>query len=73
MSNLCEAAVTLCQTLDRLGIIYAGEGSLASSLRGVARDPDSDVVIDRHGDQIKNSYQALATIYILQRVPAWSC
>jgi hypothetical protein len=37
MSSLREAAVTLFQILDRLGIIYAVGGSFASSLRGVAR------------------------------------
>jgi len=47
MSSLREAAVTFFQTLDRLGIIYAVGGSLASSLHGVARaTQDIDVLID---------------------------
>jgi hypothetical protein len=65
MSSLREAAVTFFQTLDRLGIIYAVGGSLASSLHGVARDQDIDVVIDLHTDQIKDFYQALALQFYL--------
>jgi hypothetical protein len=37
MSSLREAAVKFFQTLDRLGIICAVGGSLASSLHGIAR------------------------------------
>jgi hypothetical protein len=66
MSSLREAAVTFFQTLDRLGIIYAVGGSLASSLHGVARaTQDIDVVIDLHADQIKEFYQALAAQFYL--------
>lgn len=66
MSSLREAAVTLFQTLDRLGIIYAVGGSLASSLHGVARaTQDIDVVIDLHADQIEDFYKALAPQFYL--------
>lgn len=45
MSSLREAAVTLFQILDRLGVIYALGGSFASSIHGVARaTQDIDVV-----------------------------
>ena len=61
MSSLREAAVALFQTLDRLGIIYAVGGSVASSLHGVARaTQDIDVVIDLRANQIQDIYQALA-------------
>jgi hypothetical protein len=61
MSSLREAAVTLFQTLDRLGIVYAIGGSFASSLHGVARaTQDIDVVIDLHADQIEDFCNALA-------------
>lgn len=61
MSSLREAAVSLFETLDRLGIAYAVGGSLASSLHGVARaTQDIDVVIDLQNDQIADLYQALA-------------
>jgi hypothetical protein len=61
MSSLREAAVTLFETLDRLGIIYAIGGSVASSLHGIARaTQDIDVVIDLRADQINDFYNALA-------------
>ncbi len=66
MSSLREAAVTFFQTLDRLGIIYAVGGSLASSLHGVARaTQDIDVVIDLQADQIRVLYQALGPQFYL--------
>ena len=66
MTSLREAAVTFFQTLDRLGIIYAVGGSLASSLHGVARATQHiDVVIDLHADQIKDFFQALAPQFYL--------
>ena len=66
MSSLREGAVTFFQTLDRLGIIYAVGGSLASSLHGVARaTQDIDVVIDLHADQVEEFCQALALQFYL--------
>ena len=66
MNSLREAAVTLFQTLDRLGIIYALGGSFASSLHGVARaTQDIDVVIDLHAGQVKDLYKALAPQFYL--------
>jgi hypothetical protein len=66
MSSLREAAVTLFQTLDRLGIIYAVGGSLASSLHGIARaTQDIDIVIDLHAGQIEEFYKALAPQFYL--------
>ena len=54
MISLREAAVTFFEAVDRLGITYAVGGSLASSIHGVARaTQDVNVVIDLHGDQIK--------------------
>jgi len=66
MSSLREAAVTLFQTLDRLGIIYAVGGSLASSLHGVARSTqDIDIVIDLHAHRIKGLYEALVSQFYI--------
>ena len=60
MSSLREAAITLFKTLERLGLVYAVGGSLASSLHGVARaTQDIDVVIDLRADQINDLYKAL--------------
>jgi hypothetical protein len=60
MSSLREAAVTLFQTLDQLGITYAVGGSFASSFHGVAlATQDIDVVIDLHAHQIRDLYNAL--------------
>jgi len=64
MSSLRDAAVTLFQILDRLGIVYAVGGSLASSLHGVARaTQDVDIVIDLHAGQIKELCDALAPCF----------
>jgi len=64
MTSLREAAITLFQILDRLGIVYAIGGSLASSLHGVARaTQDIDVVIDLHAGQIKEFCDALAPYF----------
>jgi len=61
MSSLREAALTLFQTLDRLGISYAIGGSFASSVHGVARaTQDIDVVIDLGANQIRDFCHALS-------------
>jgi len=66
MSSLREAAVTLFQTLDQLGITFAIGGSFASSFHGVARaTQDIDVVIDLHDDRIRDVYNALAPSFYI--------
>ncbi len=66
MSSLREAAVTLFQTLDQLGIIYAVGGCFASSFHGVARATQGiDVVIDLHAGRIKELFNALAPCFYI--------
>ncbi len=68
MSSLREAAVTLFQTLDQLGITFAVGGSFASSFHGVARaTQDIDVVIDLHADQVRDLHSVLAPLFLHRR------
>jgi hypothetical protein len=66
MSSLREAAISLFETLDRMGIVYAVGGSFASSLHGIARaTQDIDIVVDLRADQVAGLFNALAPAFYL--------
>lgn len=61
MSSLREAALTLFETLDRLGLAYAAGGSLASSVHGVPRGTnDIDIVVDLPFDRVAALQEAIS-------------
>src|SRR4051794_7799017 len=61
MASLREAAVTLFDILDRLGIVYAVGGSFASSFHGIARaTQDIDVVVELSTNRVRDLYLAVS-------------
>ena len=64
MASLRDAARSLIETLDTLGIHYAIGGSFASSFHGIARaTQDLDFVVDLPTNRVRDLYQAVSPCF----------